>query len=80
MPQVFPNSVTSAQKSMWERLWLLLSTANPISVQEQACLPSRNDAAHEEGEIKKALEGGEPSLGISKLLKSVFLRVPREAA
>lgn len=54
MPPVFPDSVTSVQKFIQKRLCLMrsptLSTANPISMQEEAWFPSRNYAAHEEGE------------------------------
>lgn len=61
MPQVFPDSVTSVQKFTRKRLRLtrspMLSTANPSSVQEEACFPSRNYAAHEEREEKKQCGG-----------------------
>lgn len=71
MPQVFPDSVTSVQKFIRQKLWFMhspmLSTANPISVQEEAWFPSRNYAAHEEGEEKRRW-GGELSLGIFNLL------------
>lgn len=71
MPQVFPDSVVSVQKFIRKRLWLMhspmLSMANPIPMQEEAWFPSRNYAAHEEGEEKKQW-WQELSLGIFKLL------------
>lgn len=53
------------------------STANPISMQEEAWFPSRNDAAHEEGEEKRQW-GGRTILGHFQTpgLKSISLRIP----